>query len=289
MPGWACIRSHSRTAPTTTVDFLAPGLAGVVGKKLVNRVGEAHVGWSYYALHCSNLCPGHRSASAGYRTAQAWRSAGFSGKSARECPVDHQTGRACPAPPVLPLLFRFSPACWRYGTGMNPGFHHTLTWSAVAGLARAAERQHAHGQLAAALPDDPERRAWHLANAVVRPDEEVAASLEEAAYRLRRRGDPVGAVTALTKAAELSPTDASRARRLADAAYAGAGMARGLAAVPGILRAAQRADPDSSRSLEAAVATAFVLLNTDGTSIPVTGSWSGRSRRPGRRRRPPWR
>ena len=73
----------------------------------------------------------------------------------------------------------------------------------MAGLARAAERRHAHGQLAAALSDDPERRAWHLANAVVGPDEQVAASLEEAAYRLLRRGDPVGAVTALTKADSL--------------------------------------------------------------------------------------
>lgn len=41
-------------------------------------------------------------------------------------------------------------------------------------------------------------------------------------------------------------------------------MAGGLAAAPEILREAHRADPDSSRSLEAAVATAFVLLNTDG-------------------------
>jgi len=147
---------------------------------------------------------------------------------------------------------------------LKVSFRHPLTRSAVTGLASAAERRHAHGRLAAALSDDPERRAWHLANAVVRPDEQVAASLEEAAYRLLRRGDPDGAVTALTKAAELSPADASRARRLADAAYAGAGLAGGLAAASGILREAHRADPDSSRSLEAAVATAYVLLNTDG-------------------------
>ena len=143
-------------------------------------------------------------------------------------------------------------------------FRHPLTRSAVVGLARAAEQRHAHRKLAAALSDDPERRAWHLANAVVRPDEQVAASLEEAAYGRLRRGDPVGAVTALTRAAELSPTDADRARRLAYAAYAGAGTAGGLDAAPGILREAHRADPDSSRSLQAAIATANVLLNTDG-------------------------
>ncbi|HEX3311950.1 MAG TPA: helix-turn-helix transcriptional regulator, partial [Streptosporangiaceae bacterium] len=92
----------------------------------------------------------------------------------------------------------------------------------------------------------------------------MAASLEEAAYRRLRHGDPTGAVKALTRAAELSPTDASRARRLADAAYVGAGTAGGLAAIPRILRAAHRADPDSSRSLETAIATAHVLLNADG-------------------------
>jgi DNA-binding CsgD family transcriptional regulator len=143
-------------------------------------------------------------------------------------------------------------------------FRHPLTRSAVAGRAHAAEQRHAHRNLAVALSGDPERRAWHLANTVVRPDELVAASLEEAAHRRLRRGDPTGAVTALTRAAELSPTDASRARRLTDAAFVGAGTPGGLAAVPRILREAHRADPDSSRSLEAAVATAHVLLNADG-------------------------
>jgi DNA-binding CsgD family transcriptional regulator len=147
---------------------------------------------------------------------------------------------------------------------LQVSFRHPLTRSAVAGLARAAEQRHAHRNLAAALSDDPDRRAWHLAHAVVHPDEQVAASLEEAAYRRLRNGDPAGAMTALTRAATLSPTGASRARRLADAAYVGAGTAGGLAAVPQILREAHRADPDSSRSLEAAVATAHVLLNADG-------------------------
>jgi DNA-binding CsgD family transcriptional regulator len=147
---------------------------------------------------------------------------------------------------------------------MNVSFRHPVTRSAVAGLVSTAEQRHAHRQLAAALAEDPERRAWHLANAVVRRDEQMAASLEEAAYRLLRRGDPVGAVAALTRAADLSPTDADRARRLADAAYVGAGTAGGLAAAPAVLREAHRADPGLSHSLDAAVATAYVLLNTDG-------------------------
>src|SRR6185312_14295363 len=147
---------------------------------------------------------------------------------------------------------------------LQVSFRHPLTRSAIAGSADAAAQRHAHRNLAAALANDPERRAWHLASAVVRPDEQVAAALEEAAFRRLRQGDPARAVTALTRAAELSPADASRARRLTDAAYVGAGTAGGLAAIPRILREAHRADPDASRSLEAAVATAHVLLNADG-------------------------
>jgi DNA-binding CsgD family transcriptional regulator len=143
-------------------------------------------------------------------------------------------------------------------------FRHPLTRSAVAGSVDAAAQRHAHQNLAAALSNDPERRAWHLAHAVVGPNEQVAAALEEAAFRRLRQGDPVRAVTALIRAAELSPADVSRARRLTDAGYVGAGTAGGLAAIPGILREAHRADPEASRSLEAAVATAHALLNADG-------------------------
>lgn len=147
---------------------------------------------------------------------------------------------------------------------LKVSFRHPLIRAAVAGLASAAERRDAHGQLADALSDDPQRHTWHLANAVVRPDEQVAASLEEAAHGFQRRGDSADAVAALTRAAELSPAAASKARRLAGAAYADAGMAGGLAAAPAVLRASRRADPDSTRSPDAAVATAYVLMNSDG-------------------------
>src|SRR4029078_3579530 len=85
-------------------------------------------------------------------------------------------------------------------------FRHPPSRWAVSGLPHAAEHRHAHRNLAAALSDDPDRRAWHLANAVVRPDEQVAASLEQAAHRRLRQGDPPGAVEDLTLAAELNPT-----------------------------------------------------------------------------------
>jgi DNA-binding CsgD family transcriptional regulator len=142
-------------------------------------------------------------------------------------------------------------------------FTHPLTRPAIASQATAAERRRAHRRLAAAC-DDPDRRAWHLAHAAIGLDETAAASLEEAAYRLLQRGDAVGAVAAFTRSAFLSPARFARARRLADAAYAGARLWGGLAAADGVLREAARTDPQGFGSLDAAVATAFVILNADG-------------------------
>jgi predicted ATPase len=100
-------------------------------------------------------------------------------------------------------------------------FRHPLIGSAVVEPATAAERRRAHQALAGVLGDELERRAWHLGEAAVGPDETVAALLEEAARRRLRRGDALGAVTALTRAAGLSPAAADESRRLAEAAYVG--------------------------------------------------------------------
>jgi DNA-binding CsgD family transcriptional regulator len=143
-------------------------------------------------------------------------------------------------------------------------FHHPLTRSAVVSASTASERRQAHRRLAAAFRGDPDRRAWHLAQGTIGPDEAAAASLEAAAYRLVGRGDTVGAVAALTNASVLSPSMADRARRLANAAFVGAHLGGGLAAAGDTLRAAHLADPLGAGSLDAATATAFVILNADG-------------------------
>jgi hypothetical protein len=107
------------------------------------------------------------------------------------------------------------------GTG-RLAFRHPLPRSAVVELAASSERQRAHRALADQLADQPERRVWHLARATAEPDEGVAALLEQVAYQVLRRGDGVAAISALTRAAELSPRGADRSRRLAEAAYVGA-------------------------------------------------------------------
>ena len=109
--------------------------------------------------------------------------------------------------------------------GQNPGrvsFRHPLIRSAAVEASTAAERRRAHQAVAAVLAGQPERRAWHLGEAAVAPDEHVAALLEEAAHPSHQRGDYLGAVAGLTRAAGLSPAAAERGRRLAEAAYIGA-------------------------------------------------------------------
>ncbi len=143
-------------------------------------------------------------------------------------------------------------------------FRHPLIGAAAVGLATSAERRRAHAVLADLLTDDPERRAWHLAEAVVGPDRSAADLLELAAHHALHKGDAVRAVRALLRAADLSPRGADRARRLAAAAYVGADAAGQLTSVPSLLGQARRADPGTGGSLEMAVAAAHHLLNGEG-------------------------
>jgi DNA-binding CsgD family transcriptional regulator len=143
-------------------------------------------------------------------------------------------------------------------------FRHPLIRSAVVELSTEAERRQAHQRLAGLFAEQPDRHAWHLASAALGPDEDVATLLEAAAHRILRRGDAVGAVTALLRAAELSPGGADRSCRLALAAYIGADVTGELRRAPQLLAAARRADPDLDKSLQAAVTAAFLLINGDG-------------------------
>ncbi len=97
-------------------------------------------------------------------------------------------------------------------------FRHPLLRSTAYHAASAAERRAAHAALAAAAPAGSPERAWHLAACAVAPDEEVAAALQAAAIDARGRGAHATAARDFLRAAQLTPADEPRARRLLEAA-----------------------------------------------------------------------
>ena len=143
-------------------------------------------------------------------------------------------------------------------------FRHPLIRSAIVELSTSDQRRHAHAELAARLAGQPERHAWHLAEATEEPDERVAALLQDVAHANLRRGDSVGAVTELLRAAELSPSGKGRSERLAEAAYLGSIVTGDLRDAPRLLEQARRAHPGPGGPLQAAVAGAYHLLHGDG-------------------------
>jgi DNA-binding CsgD family transcriptional regulator len=143
-------------------------------------------------------------------------------------------------------------------------FHHPLIRSAVVDLSQAEDRRTAHRVLADVWADQPDRRAWHLAEATVEPDESVAGYLEATATRILARGDAIGCVKALTRASELSPRSTDRHRRLAAAAYVGADVAGDLGNASTVFATLRRGDVELEGSLQAAVAASAFLLNADG-------------------------
>ncbi len=117
-------------------------------------------------------------------------------------------------------------------TAHDVTIYHPLVRSAIYGAATTAQRRAVHRALAGALVGDPDRRAWHLAAAADRPDDDVVNALDGVAERAAARGGHEAASAAWARAAELTASSEDRGRRLyqaASSAWLGAHPARATA------------------------------------------------------------
>ncbi|HEX4288672.1 MAG TPA: AAA family ATPase, partial [Trebonia sp.] len=150
-------------------------------------------------------------------------------------------------------------------------FRHPLVRSAVYRAASPSERRAAHQALAAATDPqaDPDRRAWHRAEATLGPDEEVASELECSAGRAQARGGLAAAAAFLERSATLTLDPGRRAGRALAAAQATC-QAGAFEATLGLLATAEAGPPDPFRSAQADLLRGQVAFaSSRGSDVPL--------------------
>jgi DNA-binding CsgD family transcriptional regulator len=136
--------------------------------------------------------------------------------------------------------------------GDRVAFRHPLVRSAVYRAASPAARRVVHGALAEATDPrtDPDRHAWHRAEAATGPDDDVAAELEGSASRARARGGYAAAAVFWQRSAALTADSASRVKRTLAAAHTKY-QAGAFDAALGLLAAAQAGPLDDFQRAQA--------------------------------------
>ena len=147
-----------------------------------------------------------------------------------------------------------------FGTRLR--FRHPLARSAAYQSATVPARQQAHRALAEATDAelDPDRRAWHRAQATPGADEDVAVELERSASRALSRGGLTAAAAFLERATALTLAPDRRAARALAAAEAKI-QAGALEAAQDLLAAAEAgrlADQERARADLARAQLAFI-------------------------------
>jgi DNA-binding CsgD family transcriptional regulator len=151
--------------------------------------------------------------------------------------------------------------------GERVTFRHPLVRSAAYRAASPADRRAAHQALADATDPqaDPDRRAWHRAQATPGPDEDVASELERSAGRAQARGGLAAAAAFLERAAALTLDPASRAERALAAAQA-TYHAGAFDTALGLLAAAEAGPPDQLRRARADLLRGQIAFASGHTS-----------------------
>jgi DNA-binding CsgD family transcriptional regulator len=156
-------------------------------------------------------------------------------------------------------------------------FRHPLVRSAAYRSASVWGRQGVHRALAEVTDPqlDPDRRAWHLAQAAPGPDENVAAELERSAGRAQARGGLAAAAAFLERSAMLTLDPGRRAGRLLAAASAKRD-AGALDAALGLLVAVEAGAPDPLRTAEVEHLRGQIALdqrrNSDGARLLLSAA-----------------